>query len=33
MTEEQIATHVWNHSRLNNEQIEYIRNLKAKDYI
>lgn len=33
MTDEQIATHVWNHSRLNNEQIKFIRNLKDKDYI
>lgn len=33
MTNEQIATHVWNHSRLNNEQIEFIKNLKDKDYI
>ena len=33
MTEEQIATHVWNHSRLNSKQIEFVRNLKDKDYI
>ena len=33
MTDEQIAAHVWNHSRLNNEQIKFIRNLKDKDYI
>ena len=33
MIEEQIATHVWNHSRLNSEQIEFIRNLKNSDYI
>lgn len=32
MTEEQIATHVWNHSRLNNNQIEFIKNLKDKDF-
>ena len=33
MTEEQIATHVWNHSRLNSEQIEFIRNLQDKDFL
>lgn len=33
MTEEQIATHVWNHLRLNNEQIEFIKTLKSNDYI
>ena len=33
MTEEQIATHVWNHSRLTSKQIEFIKNLKNNDYI
>lgn len=33
MNDEQIATHVWNHSKLNNEQVEYIKKLKNNDYI
>lgn len=33
MTDEEIATHVWNHSRLNNEQIKFIGNLKDKDFL
>ena len=33
MTEEQIANQVWNHSILNSEQIEFIRNLQDKDFL
>jgi len=33
MTKEQIGTHEWNHSRLNSEQVDFIRNLKEKDCI
>lgn len=31
MTEEQINSHKWNHSRINNKQIEFIGTLKEKD--
>lgn len=33
MTDEEISTHIWNHSRLNNDQIVFIRNLKNRDKI
>lgn len=33
LTKEQISTHVWNHSRLTSEHIEFIKNLKNNDYI
>lgn len=33
MTDEQIATHIWNHSRLDKEEREFIKTLKNKDCI
>ena len=33
MSDEEISTHVWNHSRVNNKQREYINGLKIRDYI
>jgi len=33
MTDEQISSHVWNHARLNQKQIEFIKNLKLTDTV
>lgn len=33
MTDEQIATHIWNHSRINERQKEFIKELKCRDTI
>lgn len=33
MSDEQISMHLWNHSKLNNEQIEFIRNLEDRESI